>query len=68
MHPNEIKLSRENVNLLVSTAAFLGPNHVQALLDQVQRQGAAEILDVLAENTISFQEFQSYVAHITKQS
>jgi hypothetical protein len=61
MHPNEIKLSRDNVSVFMSNAAFLGPTHVQALLDQIQRQDAAEILDALSENTMSLEEFQAYL-------
>lgn len=48
MHPNEIKLTEENVTELLVLATRLSEAHVEALDEQITRQNTIET----AENTL----------------
>jgi hypothetical protein len=41
LHPNEVKLTPQNLPLLMSEATALGPAHEDALTEQATRQGIA---------------------------
>lgn len=39
MNPNEIRITKENQERLIKEAEKLGPSHVAALMEQIERQG-----------------------------
>jgi predicted DNA-binding protein len=39
MHPNEIRITKENQERLIEEAQKLGQQHVTALMEQIERQG-----------------------------
>ena len=38
MHPNEIRITKDNQERLIEEAQKLGQNHVVALMEQLERQ------------------------------
>jgi hypothetical protein len=38
MHPNEIKIDKDNLQMFMYEAEQLGPAHISALNEQIQRQ------------------------------
>ncbi len=39
MHPNEIRINKENQERLIEEAQKLGSQYVKALMEQIERQG-----------------------------
>jgi hypothetical protein len=39
MNPNEIRITKDNQETLMEEAERLGPSHVAALKEQIERQG-----------------------------
>ena len=39
MHPNEIRINKENQERLIEEAQKLGQSHIVALMEQIERQG-----------------------------
>jgi len=44
MHPNEMKLTHDNIALLMNVATLLSKKHVQALQEQMTRQNFTPVI------------------------